>query len=344
MSAQASSVDVVVTPLPRLAKAAAFIQLGRLKFLLYSPILYGLGAAASRDRAAPIDAKLYAFGLAIVWITHAMTHYCNEYFDYDADVANVNATPFTGGSRVLVDGLLARGVALRAAIALTAVSLAMMLGLPTYAAKCVCLAAIALAWMYSAPPFRLVGRGLGELTVVLVLNVLTPAFGHVVQRGALSDAALVVAIPLGLIGYMRMLVMSIPDREGDAAAGKRTIAVRVGPEAVVRIHNLGMAVAYASLPLLVRVGLPVVVAACVAVTAPLALWQCLRLSRGAWRSSAMLRSIPFWASTHNALAALMALFGALWMQGASGLSLHLQLFPAYLYLGSLGYFAHKARG
>jgi 1,4-dihydroxy-2-naphthoate octaprenyltransferase len=327
----------------RLLKAAALLQMGRLKFLLYSPIMYGLGAAVGIASAGRVNAGKYFFGLGVVWVTHAMTHYCNEYFDYEADVANVNATPFTGGSRVLVNGLLPRSAALRAAIALTAVSLLMMLGLPTASAKVVGLAAIALAWMYSAPPFRLVGRGLGEITVVLVLNVLTPVFACTVQGGAVGASLLAVVFPLGIIGYMRMLVMSIPDREGDAAAGKRTLVVRLGPEAVVRIHNAGMFAAYASLPLLVGAGLPGRVATGIALTAPLAAWQAVRLSAGAWRSSAMIRSVPFWASTHNALAALMALVGSLALRGATPASTIAQLFPVVLYLGSLAFFWLRAR-
>ena len=328
---------------PRFVKAAAFVQLGRLKFLLYSPILYGLGAAAAVGAGARVNPATYFFGLATVWVTHAMTHYCNEYFDYEADLANKAATPFTGGSRVLVRGLLPRSVALRTAVGLTAVSLAMMLALPTLAAKLVCLAAILLAWMYSAPPVRLVGRGLGEITVVAVLNVLTPVFGCVVQRGAVSAPLLATVLPLAVVGYMRMLVMSIPDREGDAAAGKRTLVVRLGPEAVVRIHNAGMLAAYVVLPgLVVFAGLPWQVAVAMALTAPLAFRQGQRLSAGAWRSSEMLRSIPFWASTHNALAALLALVGALVARGAPGASLAVELFPVWLYLGSLAYFARKA--
>ena len=143
---------------------------------------------------------------------------------------------------------------------------------------------------------------------------------------------------------MRMLVkVSIPDREGDAAAGKRTIAVRLGPERVVQIHNAGMLVAYASLPLLWLAGLPWTVAAAIALTAPLAVWQGVRLSAGAWRSTAMLRSVPFWASTHNALAALAALVGALAVRGATPAALGVELFPVYLYLGSLAYFSLPAR-
>lgn len=328
---------------PRLAKAAAFLQLGRLKFLLYSPILYGLGATLAAGPSGQVDAGAYFFGLAVVWVTHAMTHYCNEYFDYEADAANEHATPFTGGSRVLVDGLLARSTALRTAVGLTVVSLLMTLALPTTSAKFVALAAVALAWMYSAPPVRLVGRGLGELTVVAVLNVLTPLFGCVVQRGQVDVRLLAIILPLGLIGYARMLVMSIPDRHGDAAAGKRTVVVRLGPEAVVRIHHAGMLAAYASLPLLVRFGLPWTIGAGVGLTAPLAGWQAVRLSRGAWKSPAMLRSIPFWASTHNALAALMALVGSMAARGTTPASLAVDLFPVTLYVGSLAYFTLRPR-
>jgi 1,4-dihydroxy-2-naphthoate octaprenyltransferase len=346
MTTHPSPLDAALAPAApasRLAKAAAFVQMGRLKFLLYSPIMYGLGAAYALREGGRIDARLYFFGLAIVWVTHAMTHYCNEYFDYEADVANLHATPFTGGSRVLVDGLLARRVALRAALALTALALGLMVLLPTTSAKLAGVAAAALAWMYSAPPFRLVGRGLGEATVVLVLNVLTPVFACLVQGVDVGGPLLAVVVPLGVIGYVRMLVMSIPDREGDAAAGKRTVVVRIGPEAAVTVHAVGMLVAYGCLPLAVRVGVSPRVVGAIALTAPLGVWQAVRLLAGEWRSRAMLRSIPFWASTHNALAALMALGACLSLGGASPASAAAQLFPIVLYLGSFAYFAAKSR-
>jgi 1,4-dihydroxy-2-naphthoate octaprenyltransferase len=331
----------VPAPASRLSKAAAFVQMGRLKFLLYSPIMYGLGAAHAGSGPS-VGVRAYFFGLVVVWITHAMTHYCNEYFDYEADVANVHATPFTGGSRVLVGGLLARKVALRAALGLTTLSLGLVPLLPGPSARMTALAAIALAWMYSTPPFRLVGRGLGELTVVTVLNVLTPLFGCVVQGGGVGPW-LAVVLPLGTIGYARMLVMSIPDREGDAAAGKRTLVVRFGPEVGVRLHNVLMLLAYGSLPLLTFAGVSPAIAVAIALTAPLAAWQCVRLSAGAWKSDAMIRSIPFWASTHNALAALMALLASLSLAGATAASVATQLFPVVLYSGSLAFFWLRAR-
>ncbi len=103
-----------------------------------------------------------------------------------------------------------------------------------------------------------------------------------------------------------------------------------------------MFAAYACLPGLLWVGLPWTVPAAIALSAPLAVWQTLRLASGEWRQSSMLQSIPFWASTHNALAALLALIGTLAARSLAPLSLQIQLFPVYLYGTSFAYFWFKS--
>ena len=45
-----------------------------------------------------------------------MTHLFNEYYDYESDCKNVKPSPWTGGSRVLVQGLLRPETALIAGL------------------------------------------------------------------------------------------------------------------------------------------------------------------------------------------------------------------------------------
>ena len=315
----------------RIVQTFALLQMGRFKFLAYSPILYGIGAVAGASASGQLAVGRYFFGLIAVWVTHAMTHYCNEYFDFMADSANKNGTAFTGGSRVLVNGLLPRWTALAMAMVLTLVSLGVFYFLPNLAAQVIGLCAIALAWAYSAPPIRLAGRGLGELTVVLVLNVLTPIMGCVMQSGRFEASLFASLLPLCLIGYVRMLVMSIPDREGDAATNKRTFIVRFGLDYGIKVHTIGMIAAYASILPLLGVGLPPAVAVGLLCTAPFAAWHAYRVALVSVQKADEYKALPFWASTHNATAALSVLIGMTRNKLTDPRTVVLALFPLILY-------------
>ena len=81
----------------------AFIKLGRPLFLGGGFILFALGAAIAHACGHVIDTGRYVLGQAAVTAFQLMTHYANDYFDYDADVANLTPTKWSGGSRVLPD-------------------------------------------------------------------------------------------------------------------------------------------------------------------------------------------------------------------------------------------------
>src|SRR3954469_21814317 len=143
-----------------LVRLLAFIKLGRPLFLVGGFVLYALGAtlavATGTHGAGAIDWGRYAWGQLVVTLAQLMTHYANDYFDLEADRANVTPTRWSGGSRVLVQAALPPGAALGAALVLGLLALA--LGLvaaaraPAPATNVADLLAIlGLAWAYSAP-------------------------------------------------------------------------------------------------------------------------------------------------------------------------------------------------
>src|SRR5215207_916716 len=101
--------------------AAAFVRLGRPVFLGGGFLLFGLGAVVAWAHGHPFDGRLYLLGQAAVTTFQLMTHYANDYFDYEADCANATPTRWSGGSRVLPGGELPVVVALVAAVALAAI-------------------------------------------------------------------------------------------------------------------------------------------------------------------------------------------------------------------------------
>src|SRR3954469_1842475 len=163
------------------AQILAFLKLGRPKFLIGGFVLFALGSALAAIQGATMDWSRYAWGQAVITAAQWMTHYSNDYFDLDADRANLTPTRWSGGSRVLVSGTLAPRVALAAALVLGAASVLAALRLATLPGSArfllpLALLIILLSWFYSAPPVRLLSRGLGEATTALVVTLLTPLF------------------------------------------------------------------------------------------------------------------------------------------------------------------------
>ena len=83
---------------------------------------------------------------------------------------------------------------------------------------------------YTAPPLKLVYRGLGEIAVGIGFGPLMLLGAYVVQtRGALSWEPFVASLPIAFLVALILYVNEIPDRRGDAHAGKRTLPVRLRP-------------------------------------------------------------------------------------------------------------------
>jgi 1,4-dihydroxy-2-naphthoate octaprenyltransferase len=270
-------------------RVVAFVRLGRPLFLGGGFALYGLGAAAAAWKTGqPTVWARFVWGQLAITATQLMTHYCNDYFDLEADRANLTPTRWSGGSRVLPAGQLPPSAALIAAVVLGLLALAASvrlaaapgvapLTLPLLAAM------VVLAWEYSAPPLRLHSTGLGEIDVALVVSCLTPVAGYYLQAGSLAALPFLAAVPVSCLQLAMLLAIEFPDAAGDAATGKRTLVVRWGAARAARAYQAVLVAAYAGLPVLVRAGLPRAVAIGALVPAPLAVTLLFKAARGDWR-------------------------------------------------------------
>lgn len=262
----------------------AVIRLGRPQFLIGGLALFGLGAVMAHASGFPLSVLRYFAGQAVVTSVQLMTHYANDYFDFEADVANCSPTLWSGGSRVLPSRQVSRAVALYAALACAGCAVASMLAVHSLGAGvtvwAIMLAMLLLAWSYSAPPMRLNSRGWGEIIAAVVVAALVPFLGFAVQVGSVTTLALLAVLPLILIQFVMLLVLDVPDRQGDAAVGKSTLVVRLGVESAGHLHNGALLGTYVLIPVLSEFGLPRAVALFFACTAPLALFQVFAVARG----------------------------------------------------------------
>ncbi len=293
------------------------MRLGRPKFLLGGFALYGLGAALAAAADAAFDGRRFAIGQLCVTAAQLGTHYANDYFDLAADRANHTPTSWSGGSRVLAEGILPAGVALRAAVVLfgAAVGFALALGATTSGAALILPIAatmIALAWAYSAPPVRLVGSGWGELGTALTVSGCVPVLGFYLQARALRPAIFGALVLPAALQFAMLLAIGFPDAAGDAATGKRTLVVRLGGSSASRLYAAVTLAGFAVLPL-AAAGAPAGLSVAPLAMLPVAVWQSVRVVRGAYKDPARWESVAFWSVAllgGSAVAELAAVLGS----------------------------------
>jgi 1,4-dihydroxy-2-naphthoate octaprenyltransferase len=136
---------------------------------------------------------------------------------------------------------------------------------------------IVLSIAYTAPPLKLVYRGLGELTTAIGFGPLMLVGAYVVQSGgSVSVEAVAASVPIAILVALILYVNEIPDRQGDARAGKRTLPVRLSRETVIRGYELAAIAAFGFIVAAVVVGVLPVPALAALAAAPFA----VRVARG----------------------------------------------------------------
>ncbi len=214
----------------------------RLQFYPMAVAAYAVGALlATQER--PMDWGVLALGYLVLFTLEVATVYLNDVHDIASDRANRFWSPFSGGSRVLVDGRLRPGQ-LRAgawcALAVTVAGTALLATMAPAGPTLIVMAMLgSLALGYTLPPIKLCHRGLGEVDVALTHSLGLVLAGYVMQGGAWTDPApWAVSLPLGLAVLPAILLAGVPDAAGDAAAGKRTLVVLLGPRCAMLLAAL----------------------------------------------------------------------------------------------------------
>ena len=234
---------------PRLSLGWLFLRTTRLPFLSATavPVLLGIAVAARGWAFDPWLALLTIVGAAFA---HLAINVTNDIFDTlsGADEANVNPTQFSGGSRVLIYDLVTLRQLVALAIALfggaAAIGLALVWVTGSATLLWIGLIGIGLGVAYTAPPLKLVYRGLGEIAVAIGFGPVMLLGAYVVQTGTLTAEAAVASVPVAILVALILYVNEIPDRVGDAAAGKRTLPVRLPQRAVIGLYVAGVVVSF----------------------------------------------------------------------------------------------------
>lgn len=237
--------------------AIAFREL-RAEFLAASVVPVLLGAAIAHYRTGAFDAGLLALTLLGVVFIHLSSNISNDYFDHRSgnDILNTQfVRPFTGGSRLIQDGLIAPRTVFAMSLVFAAAAIAVGVVLTALRGPLiVVLGAIGLlgGFFYVAPPVNLASRGLGEIVIGLNFGVLTVMGSYFVQARAVSAESFVASLPLaGLIAAV-VFINEFQDMNADARVGKRTLVVRLGLPRASRFFEWLVILSYA--PIVIGVG------------------------------------------------------------------------------------------
>lgn len=217
-----------------------------------APIAFG--AAYARFHGVPFDPGLFAVTLAGGLLTHAGLNMANDYFDHKSgDDDLTHATPVSGGSKVIQEGLLRPGQVLAASIGClflaAGIGLYLVTQLAPWALRLALLAVgvvgMVFAWFYAAPPLKIGHRrGMGELVCTLGFGPVIVFGAYLVQARQFFWPSLLAGLPIGILMGLVLFINEFHDVEADAAVGKRTLVVALGRARSAKVLSFTLAATY----------------------------------------------------------------------------------------------------
>jgi len=201
-----------------------------------APVLAGVSVAA-HDGKVRIGESLLALTVALA--LQVGVNYANDYSDF---ARGADTPARIGPPRAAASGLIAPRRVLAAALASLTLAAAAGFALSLLVAPwliAVGAACVLAALLYTGGPRPYGYAGLGEVFVFLFFG-LVATFGTVyVNESRIDLLALFGAVAMGCFASAILLINNIRDVTTDAAAGKRTLAVRIGRDkARMVLHGL----------------------------------------------------------------------------------------------------------
>ena len=222
---------------------STLVRMTRPGFLAITVVACLLGMATADPCGPPPHLGTALATLALALLAHAAGNVLNDVHDAisGADAANRSGIfPFTGGTRLIQQGRVSvqQTRDLARALLLVLVPAGVLLALQSSGAVLwIGALGIFLAWAYSAPPFKLMSRGLGELAVAATWSLVVVG-ADAVQRGSVFIIPVLTSLSYGLLIANILLINGVPDARADASVGKATLAVRCGPRGAALVYGL----------------------------------------------------------------------------------------------------------
>jgi len=201
-----------------------------------APVVVGTAAADRFIAWRAAAALLVALALQVA------VNYANDLFDA---ARGVDTEARVGPRRAVASGLIAPGemkVGIGIALAVAAGAGTALAVAVDARLLLVGVVAIVALLGYSGGPKPYASAGLGEVFVFVFFGLVATVGSSYVHDERVVRASVIAAIPIGFLATAILVVNNLRDIESDAAAGKRTLAVRIGDartRSLLRILVLG---------------------------------------------------------------------------------------------------------
>jgi 1,4-dihydroxy-2-naphthoate octaprenyltransferase len=204
-----------------------WIQASRPPFYIATLIPLFIGLLLARGNGWHIG----RFSLILLgsFFVHLVTNLGNDYFDH---VRGTDSGEAIGGSRVIQEGKISPDTLLRVIVILYClaflVAFVIMFSFDLFVLFPLILFAAFSSFFYVAPPFRYGYYGLGEVFVGINMGPIMVVGTYWVIAGRFDWVPFYVSLPVGLMVASILYYQSLPDMKTDLAAGKHTLAVKLG--------------------------------------------------------------------------------------------------------------------
>jgi 1,4-dihydroxy-2-naphthoate octaprenyltransferase len=232
-----------------------------------SPILVGTALAGYQGT---FHGGIFLTTLLACLFLQIGANYFNEYFDYRYGLDSIQSL---GSSTVIFRGemnavqVLGGGIGSFTVATLCGLILTALVG---PAILLFGLTGMAIAYFYSARPFKFATHGLGDPLVYLAMGFLMTWGAYYVQIPHWSWSAFVASVPVGLLVTAILNMNNTRDYQEDRAVNKRTLPVRFGPTFGKWYHAILLIGAYVTTTIFALIGLLPLATIAVWLTFPLA--------------------------------------------------------------------------
>jgi 1,4-dihydroxy-2-naphthoate octaprenyltransferase len=270
----------------------AWWRLSRVPFLSVGilPLILGFVLAWRWGYKGPLG--LYLLSSVAVILIMWMSYYLGERNDLEGDRLNQDFNRFSGGSRILVEGIFPEWVSLLLGYGCLGASI--LTGVYIYLQYqtgpwTLLLGGIGIffGFFYSGKPFQWSYRGIGEILIGFCYGWLPIATGFYLFTGFFSHQVFLLSIPVGLSIFNVILINEFPDEEADRAIGKRDLVVRFGRERMSDLYlGLSILIGLSFIKVLLVVGqTPLWIFMLSAIPLMLILWNLIQIWRGDYQDA-----------------------------------------------------------
>jgi 1,4-dihydroxy-2-naphthoate polyprenyltransferase len=216
-----------------------------------APVVLGLGLAWHHGR---LDALVAAATMAAAVLIQVGTNLANDYYDF---ISGADTAERLGPLRVTQAGLAEPAAVRNAAFAvlglaaLLGVYLSYVGGWPILAVGLLSLIA---AVAYTAGPWPLAHRGLGEVFVFIFFGPVAVNGTLFLQTGKVTPLSALGSVAMGCLVSAILVVNNLRDIPTDALAGKRTLAVRLGRRFTEGEYFALLGIAFGLVPVMAWIG------------------------------------------------------------------------------------------